>query len=118
MSKVKKKVKARIAKVKADQRDPDGSKRKAAMGKAPGAVPAAMLGHHIGERLDMSLSNADFQRLARVFGNGCDLRTTQDSNINEWLKAELTSRASPCTCRRAPAAEIDKDPDCPLGDHA
>lgn len=43
MSKVKKKVKARIAKVKADQHDPDGSKRKAAMEKAPGVVLAAML---------------------------------------------------------------------------
>lgn len=46
MSKVKKKVKARIAKVKADQHDPDGSKRKAAMQAAPGAVLAAILIRH------------------------------------------------------------------------
>lgn len=70
------------------------------------------------ERFSMSLSDAELQRLARVFVAGSDLRTTEDRNINEWLKARLTARASACTCTRAPAAVIDKDPDCPLGDHA
>lgn len=56
------------------------------------------------------------QRLSRVFNAGCDLRTTQDSEINEHLKAMIARANSPCTCRKN--LDTDKDPDCPLGDHA
>lgn len=64
----------------------------------------------------MKLEN--LQRLGRVFNAGADLRTTQDREINEWLQGQLVAARSPCTCRRSPPADIDKDPDCPLGDHA
>lgn len=62
----------------------------------------------------MKLEN--LQRLSRVFNAGCDLRTTQDREINEWLKAAITDASSQCTCRKI--YDTDKDPDCPLGDHA
>lgn len=38
----------------------------------------------------MMLSHDDLCRLARLFGDGCNLRLMQDYRINEWLKDRLT----------------------------